>query len=65
MAIKLIPIVAFGLFVLCPRMAGMAQVIARHAEVNLVWTVALGAILSVPSVIVMAPVFRSGDYCLH
>ncbi len=32
MGIKFIPIIAFSLFILCPRMAGMAQVIAKYHE---------------------------------
>jgi len=57
MVIKFIPIVAFSFFILCPRMAGMAQVIARHGEVSLIPTVALGALLSIPLVVAMAAVF--------
>ena len=57
MEVKLIPIVAFALFVLCPRMAGMANVIAKYSGVNLAWTVALGTLLAVPLVIGMAFLF--------
>ncbi|MBN2186365.1 MAG: hypothetical protein JW732_02820 [Dehalococcoidia bacterium] len=57
MGIKLIPVLAFSLFVLCPRMAGMANVIARYSGANLAWTVALGTLVAVPLVVGMALLF--------
>ncbi|HEX74645.1 MAG TPA: hypothetical protein G4N93_05795 [Dehalococcoidia bacterium] len=39
---------AFGFFILCPKMVGMASVIANIKEVNPWLTVVLGAVIAIP-----------------
>lgn len=48
---------AFGLFVVCPRMAGMMHIISSHSPVSVLWTVLAGAVVSVPLLLVMVFVF--------
>jgi len=50
-----------ALFIICPRMAGMACVIARHSQVSLVQTALLGSIVAIPLVVAMVVIFsKSG-----
>ena len=44
----LIASVAFALFILCPRMAGMTKVISEASDVNLVKVVVLGTVVALP-----------------
>ena len=53
----LIASVAFALFILCPRMAGMTKVISDASNVSLVKVVAVGTVVSLPLIIAMALVF--------
>ena len=53
----LISSVGLALFIVCPRMAGMVCVIAKHSQVSLVYTALFGSIVAIPLVIVMALVF--------
>jgi hypothetical protein len=53
---------AFSLFVVCPRMAGMMQIIAKHCQVSLLPTVPGGALISIPILVVM--VFTFGKFGL-
>ena len=53
----LIASTAFGLFILCPRMAGMAKVISGAGEVSLIKITILGMILALPLVICMVLIF--------
>ena len=50
--------VAFGFFILCPRMVGMASVIANIKEVNPWLTVILGAVIAIPLMLLMYWVFQ-------
>jgi len=54
----LIASAAFALFILCPRMAGMANVIANATKVNLVLVSVLGTLLSLPLIVAMVFIFR-------
>ena len=48
---------AFGLFILCPRMAGMASVISKATDVSLLKTTMLGMVFAFPLVIGMVFIF--------
>lgn len=45
--------IAFGLFITCPRMAGMMHVINKHSESSILKTVITGTLLSIPLLLVM------------
>ena len=49
---------AFAFFILCPRMAGMAAVIADIKGVNPYQTVAIGALIAVPLFLVMLAILK-------
>jgi len=49
--------VSFGLFVVCPRMAGMMHIINKHANVSILITVLMGVLISVPILLLMVFVF--------
>ncbi len=53
----LISSLAFGLFVVCPRMAGMTHILRNHTNSPLVVTVILGIVISIPLLLVMVFVF--------
>jgi len=46
-----------ALFIICPRMAGMVYIIARHSQVSLVYTALFGSIVAIPLVVAMVLVF--------
>ena len=50
--------VGFALFILCPRMAGMANVIANSTKVNLVLVSILGTLISLPLIVAMVFIFK-------
>lgn len=54
----LIPSIAFGLFIVCPRMAGMMHVINKHASVSILRTVITGTIISIPLLLLMVVTFK-------
>ncbi|CAD7769911.1 MAG: hypothetical protein KCCBMMGE_02267 [Candidatus Methanoperedenaceae archaeon GB37] len=54
----LIVSVAFALFIICPRMAGMTNVITRATQTNIVQVAVIGTILSLPLTIAMVLIFR-------
>ena len=54
----LIAAVAFAFFILCPRMAGMASVIANASKVNLILVAVLGTLISLPLIIAMVVIFQ-------
>jgi hypothetical protein len=58
MSQSLIASVAFALFILCPRMAGMANVIANATKVNLVLVSVVGTLISLPLIVAMVFIFR-------
>jgi hypothetical protein len=49
---------AFALFILCPRMAGMTNVISDATHVELVKVVVFGTLFSLPLIIAMALIFQ-------
>ncbi len=53
----LIASVAFALFILCPRMAGMTKVISDASHVSLVRVAVSGTIFALPLIIAMALIF--------
>ena len=55
---SLVASVAFALFVLCPRMAGMANVIANATKINLVLVSVMGTLISLPLIVSMVFIFR-------
>ncbi len=54
----LIASIGFALFILCPRMAGMANVIAGATKVNLVLVAVAGTLISLPLIVAMVLIFR-------
>lgn len=48
---------AFGLFVVCPRMAGMMHVISGQESLSMMKTVLVGTLFSVPLLMLMVLVF--------
>jgi hypothetical protein len=42
--------IALAGFIVCPRMAGMVYVIAKHSQVSLVYTALLGSLAAIPLV---------------
>lgn len=55
----LISSLAFGLFIVCPRMAGMMHVINKHSTASILRTVIIGTLLSIPLLLVMVFVFSN------
>jgi hypothetical protein len=55
----LIASVGFALFILCPRMAGMANVIANETNSNLVLVAVVGTLISLPLIVLMVVIFRN------
>ncbi len=49
----LVGAVAFGLFVVCPRMAGMMHVISGYSAGSMMKTVLVGTLFSVPLLVLM------------
>lgn len=54
----LIVSVAFALFIVCPRMAGMANVITNATQTNIIHVAIIGTIISLPLIIAMALIFK-------
>jgi hypothetical protein len=54
----LVASVGFALFILCPRMAGMANVIANSTKVNPVFVSVAGTLISLPLIVIMVILFR-------
>jgi hypothetical protein len=50
--------IGFALFILCPRMAGMANVIAGSTSTNLVLVAVIGTLISLPLIVLMVLIFR-------
>jgi hypothetical protein len=55
----LIASVGLALFILCPRMAGMANVIASATNANLILVAVLGTLISLPLIVLMVVIFRN------
>jgi hypothetical protein len=49
--------IGLALFIVCPRMAGMVHIIAKHSNVSLVYTALFGSILSIPLVLAIVLIF--------
>ena len=49
--------VAFGLFIVCPRMAGMMHVINKNSNASILRTVLTGTLLSIPLLLIMVFAF--------
>lgn len=49
---------AFALFVVCPRMAGMVHVIAESTQVSMIQASVIGTALSLPLLVAMTLIFR-------
>ncbi|KGG80387.1 hypothetical protein Y919_06645 [Caloranaerobacter azorensis H53214] len=54
----LISSIAFGLFIVCPRMAGMIHVINKHSNVSILRTVLVGTLMSIPLLLLMLVMFE-------
>ena len=50
--------IAFALFIVCPRMAGMTSVITGATQTSIVQVATVGTIMSLPLTIVMVLIFR-------
>lgn len=46
-------IMAYGFFIVCPRMAAMTNIITRNFELSIYWLIILGTLLSIPLFIIM------------
>ena len=53
----LIASIGLALFIVCPRMAGMVYIIAKHSQLSLIYTALFGAIISIPLVLAMVLIF--------
>ncbi len=49
---------AFGLFIVCPRMAGMAYAISKATKISLIKVAIVGTIFSLPLTIAMVLIFK-------
>ena len=49
--------IAFGLFIVCPRMAGMMHVINKNSNVSMLRTVLTGTLMSIPLLLLMVLTF--------
>ncbi len=54
----LITSAGFGLFIVCPRMAAMMNIIDKNTNSSMVWTVLLGILFSIPILLLMVIVFN-------
>lgn len=54
----LISSIAFGLFIVCPRMAGMMHIINKHSKASILRTVLVGTLISIPLLLLMVLVFE-------
>ncbi len=53
----LIASIALALFIVCPRMAGMVNVIAGATQVNLIPVTVIGTLVSLPLIVLMVIIF--------
>jgi hypothetical protein len=58
MYIFLITSVAFALFIVCPRMAGMTNIITNATNTNIVQIAVIGTILAIPLIVAMVLIFK-------
>jgi Fe2+ transport system protein B len=50
--------IGFSLFIVCPRMAGMANVISKATSSNLVLVSVIGTLIALPLIVAMVLIFR-------
>jgi len=50
--------IAFALFIVCPRMAGMINIISNTTKINIIYIAIIGTIISIPIIAVMALIFK-------
>jgi len=50
--------IAFALFIVCPRMAGMVNVITKATHTNIISVSIIGTIISLPLIIAMVLLFK-------
>jgi len=50
--------IAFALFIVCPRMAGMTNVITNATQTNIIYVSVIGTIISLPLIIAMVLIFK-------
>jgi len=48
---------ALAFFIICPRMAGVINVVCKHSELPLLKTAFIGAIIAIPLVVLMTWIF--------
>ena len=53
----LIASIGLALFIICPRMAGMVNIIAKYSQTSLDVTALFGTIISIPLVLTMVLIF--------
>ncbi len=53
----LIAAIAFALFIVCPRMAGITSVISKSTGIDLIKLAIVGTLISLPLVIIMVYIF--------
>lgn len=53
----LIPAIAFALFIVCPRMAGMLHIICNNSKMPLFKTAFLGSLIAIPLILLMVWIF--------
>ncbi len=61
----LIASTAFALFVICPRMAGMTNIIASATHLSIIRIAVLGTVLALPLIVLMALIFREYGLLRH
>jgi hypothetical protein len=49
--------IGMALFIICPRMAGMVNIISKHSDVSMITVAVLGSILSIPLVVAIVLIF--------
>ena len=53
----LISSIGLSLFIVCPRIAGMVNIIAKETQVSLVYVALLGSILAIPLIIITVLIY--------
>jgi len=54
----LVASIGFALFIVCPRMAGMANVIAKSSNTNLILVSVIGTLIALPLIVLMVVIYR-------
>ena len=53
-----ITVIAFSLFIVCPRMAAMTNLITKHFGFSVYWVVIIGTLVSAPLLVVMTWIIK-------